>query len=297
MVTVNSALTLVEFVSDTEAVKVKFPGCEVVPEIAPLARSKAKPCGSAPLETCQLYGPTPPVAARAALYGFPAVPPGSELVCMDNCDPGLTVTSEVATEVLSAALVAVTLTLVEEDTFGAVNKPVPVIVPPLVCHTTAVLLVEVSVAANWSCAPDATFALVGDTLSWTAGLLADEFWAPDAIPAHPMQRLVRVTRTLSAITWLRSRVGVLLVRKPGDDSKNMFALTDLNFSQNPGVRSGVFTVEADTGNRVDNTSHCPLGAQKCMLNAERTMPPTCSASMALILQLRDLDDFPSVLSG
>jgi hypothetical protein len=133
--------------------------------------------------------------------------------------------------VLSDALVAVTVSLVEEFTFGAVNKPVPVTVPALACQTTAVLLVEVSVAANWTCAPEATLALVGDRLSWTAGLLVGELWAPDAIPAHPMQRLVRVTRTMIAIAWLRSRFDVLLVWKPGDDSKNMFALTDLNFSR------------------------------------------------------------------
>ena len=92
MITLRSALTLFEFVSDTEAVKVKFPGCEVVPEIVPLTRSNAKPCGSVPPETCQLYGPTPPVAVRAAVYGVPAVPPGSEFVCIDSCDTGETVT-------------------------------------------------------------------------------------------------------------------------------------------------------------------------------------------------------------
>jgi hypothetical protein len=114
----------------------------------------------------------------------------------------------------------------EEVTFGAVNNPLPVIVPALTCQATAVLLVEVSVAANWRCPPEATLALVGDRLSWTAGGLAGGFGAPDAIPAHPMQRLVRVITTTIATIWLTSRVDVLLIWKPGDDSRNMFALTE-----------------------------------------------------------------------
>jgi hypothetical protein len=79
---------------------------------------------------------------------------------------GDTVTSEVAIKVLSAALVAVTAILVEEETPGAVKRPVPVIVPALACHTTAVLLVEVSVAANWTLPPATILALPGITLMW-----------------------------------------------------------------------------------------------------------------------------------
>jgi hypothetical protein len=73
------------------------------------------------------------------------------------------VTSEAAVNVLSAALTAVTVTLVDEGTLGAVKSPVPVIVPALACHNTAVLLVEVSVAANWTLPPATTLALPGTT--------------------------------------------------------------------------------------------------------------------------------------
>jgi hypothetical protein len=81
---------------------------------------------------------------------------------------GDTVTSEVAIKVLSAALTAVTVTLVAEDTLGAVKRPVPVIVPALARHITAVLLVEVRVATNWTLPPATTLALPGITLMWTA---------------------------------------------------------------------------------------------------------------------------------
>jgi hypothetical protein len=110
---------------------------------------------------------------------------------------GDTVTSEVAIKVLSATLVAVTAILVEEDTPGAVKRPVPVIVPALACHTTAVLLVEVSVAANWSCAPVTTVALAGIRLMWIAGLV-EGLGAPDAIPAHPIEKTVAMVRIKTA---------------------------------------------------------------------------------------------------
>jgi hypothetical protein len=145
-------------------------------------------------------------------------------------------TSEVATEVPSAALIAVTLSLVEEDTPGAVNRPVLVIVPALACHTTAVLLVEVTIAANWSCAPATTVALAGIRLIWTAGLL-EELWVPDEIPAHPMERLVAIVRMRTASSWLRCRVEILLIWKPGDDSKNILVPHRLEFARLILVRS------------------------------------------------------------
>ena len=51
---IKSPLTLDAFASLTEAVKLKFPACEVIPEIVPLFRSKESPSGNAPPETCQL---------------------------------------------------------------------------------------------------------------------------------------------------------------------------------------------------------------------------------------------------
>jgi hypothetical protein len=115
---------------------------------------------------------------------------------MDNLASGVTVTSELASSLLSATLVAVTTILVAADTAGAVKRPVPVIVPPLACHTTAVSLVEVMVAENWICAPEATSALAGDKFISTTGIFAGEFGAADAggMPAHPVARLVATVR-------------------------------------------------------------------------------------------------------
>jgi hypothetical protein len=144
---------------------------------------------------------------------------------MDKFARGETETSEFAINVLSATLLAVTVTLVAEDTLGAVNRPVPVMVPPLACHATAVLLVEVMVAENCICAPEATLALVGARLSWTAGLFVEGLGEADDTPAHPRLRPVATVRRKVARTR-SSRRAVLLVWKPGDDSKNMFALTD-----------------------------------------------------------------------
>ena len=50
-------------------------------------------------------------------------------------------TWDVATTLLSATLVAVTVTLLEEVTEGAVNRPLLEIVPALARQVTAVLLV------------------------------------------------------------------------------------------------------------------------------------------------------------
>src|SRR5215469_6865579 len=107
---------------------------------------------------------------------------------MDKFARGDTLTSEFAIKVLSATLVAVTVTLVAEDTSGAVNKPLPVTVPPLTCHATAVLLVEVIVAENCICAPEATLALEGERFSWADGLLVEGLGEADDTPAHPRLR-------------------------------------------------------------------------------------------------------------
>jgi hypothetical protein len=104
---------------------------------------------------------------------------------MDKFARGDTVTWEVAISELSASLVTLTVNFVGDDTLGAVNRPVRVMVPPLTCHTTAVLLVEVSVAENWTRPPEATSALVGTKFIWTAGFLVDELGDADDMPAHP----------------------------------------------------------------------------------------------------------------
>jgi len=55
--------------------------------------------------------------------------------------------------------------LVEELTEGATNSPVLEIVPALAFQTTAVLLVEVSVAKNCCRSPEETIGLEGEMLS------------------------------------------------------------------------------------------------------------------------------------
>jgi hypothetical protein len=62
-----------------------------------------------------------------------------------------------------AAFVAVIVTLVEDATEGAVNKPLSEIEPALVFHTTAVFGVDVRVATNCCLAPEAIVALEGET--------------------------------------------------------------------------------------------------------------------------------------
>jgi hypothetical protein len=153
------------------------------------------------------------------------------------------VTSEATIKALSAALVAVTVTLVGEDTWGAVNKPFAVMVPLVAFHVTAVLLVEVRVAENWICPPEGTFALVGDKLICTPGLFAGEICAADDMPAHPELRLVATVKREMAKAWFRRRKVILLTRKPGDDSMNIFRPHEFEFAGIQACDSGVFTVE------------------------------------------------------
>jgi hypothetical protein len=71
----------------------------------------------------------------------------------------------VDTEAGSAApFVAVIVTLVEDVTDGAVNRPFPVIKPALAFHTTAVFGVDVRVAANCCVAPEEIVALEGESV-------------------------------------------------------------------------------------------------------------------------------------
>jgi hypothetical protein len=65
---------------------------------------------------------------------------------------------------LSAALAAVTVTIVEEVTVGATKRPLLEIVPLLACQVTAVLLVEVKVAENCCFPPEEMVAVSGATL-------------------------------------------------------------------------------------------------------------------------------------
>lgn len=85
---------------------------------------------------------------------------------------GATLTTELAVLVLSAALVARTVTEVVAETFGAVNMPLPEIVPAEADHVTDVLLEPCTVATNCCPAPDFTDADVGETDTLTSGVAA-----------------------------------------------------------------------------------------------------------------------------
>jgi hypothetical protein len=99
----------------------------------------------------------------------------------------------VATAVVSATLVAVTVTLVEELTDGAVNRPTVEIVPALTCQVTAVLLVEVIVAVNCCFVPEETVAVAGERLIAT---LVDGTIVTSAAASPPSSMaLVAVTVT------------------------------------------------------------------------------------------------------
>ena len=78
-------------------------------------------------------------------------------------DPAATVTVALAIFVVSAALVARTVTVMAAVTLGAVKLPVLEMLPALADQVTPVLLVPWTLAENCWAAPDATLALVGET--------------------------------------------------------------------------------------------------------------------------------------
>src|SRR5215475_4164121 len=128
------------------------------------------------------------MTAKLVLYGVPTVPAGRVAACIDIFTAGATEALEEAEAVLSARLVAVTVILVVAETCGAVNRPLVEIVPAVACQTTAVLLVDVSVAENCCCFPGRTLTLLGVRVISTAealdGVCVLEL-TPDGSPAHP----------------------------------------------------------------------------------------------------------------
>ncbi len=90
-----------------------------------------------------------------------------------GADGAATVTAALPCDVELAALVAVTVTLVLLDTVGAVNTPLLLMLPAVVDHVTAVLLVPCMVALNCWFVPETRFALVGLTVTVTVGLLVE----------------------------------------------------------------------------------------------------------------------------
>jgi len=69
--------------------------------------------------------------------------------------------------VVSAALVAVTVTLELVVTLGAENMPLVETVPAVAVQVAAVLLVPCTLAVNCCVLPDATLVLVGETVMLT----------------------------------------------------------------------------------------------------------------------------------
>jgi hypothetical protein len=83
---------------------------------------------------------------------------------------GATATVALARFVLSAALVAVTVTFVLLVTFGAVKRPLLETVPAVELQVTPVLVEFLTVALNCWDPPDPRFVLVGEIVILTAEL-------------------------------------------------------------------------------------------------------------------------------
>jgi len=85
-----------------------------------------------------------------------------EMVTATDVDGGVMVTVALADFVVSAWLVALTVTVVVVVTVGAVKRPALEIMPPLVDHVTAVFVEPATVALNCWVPPDGTVANVGE---------------------------------------------------------------------------------------------------------------------------------------
>jgi hypothetical protein len=110
------------------------------------------------------------------------------------------------------AFVAVTVTLVAEVTEGAVKSPVLEMVPALAFHTTAVLLVEVRVAANCWWVPEEMVVLEGETLSLMLELFGTEDCAgmDDEMLEQPFEIQIKAERSRAIPSCLRDLTNGLL---------------------------------------------------------------------------------------
>ena len=75
---------------------------------------------------------------------------------------------------VSAALVALTVTVVSVVTVGAVNNPEALIVPAVADQVTVLFVLLLTVAVNCCVPPDAIVALVGDTVTLTGCCVVNE---------------------------------------------------------------------------------------------------------------------------
>jgi hypothetical protein len=101
-----------------------------------------------------------------AAYGVPTVSPDNEEVAIFNAGTGAL--TETAADACTLPTVVVAVTTTVPACIGAVSRPLFEIEPPLVDQTTAVFEVFVTVAANCSWAPAASWA--------DAGLSVTEIW-------------------------------------------------------------------------------------------------------------------------
>jgi hypothetical protein len=104
---------------------------------------------------------------------------------------GFTVRVADALLLVSARLVAVTITGVAEVTVGAVNKPDAPTVPAVADQLTAVFGVLPTLAVNCRVAPETAVAVEGDTEMLTAGAVASVLSIPIASTASESRERTR----------------------------------------------------------------------------------------------------------
>jgi hypothetical protein len=118
--------------------------------------------------------------------------------------------------------IAVIVTVVEEVTDGAVNRPVLVIEPALACHTTAVFGVEVSVATNCSVAPEEMVVREGVRAILAEELGLDVTGLEDgARPPQPVKMQARAERKRAIPECLKKAMDAAFSRSSGGDTKNI----------------------------------------------------------------------------
>ena len=112
-------------------------------------------------------------------YATPATAAGKDVVVtLSGCgeeEPAVTTTAAVPDLVVSAALVAVTVTFVLTVTVGAWYRPETEIVPSDADQVTAVFELPATEALNCWVPADWTVAVAGETVTTTPGGLDDEF--------------------------------------------------------------------------------------------------------------------------
>jgi hypothetical protein len=107
----------------------------------------------------------------------------------------------------AATFVAVTVTLVEDVTDGAVNRPLLVIEPALAFHVTAVFGVEVRVATNCCIAPEEIVALEGESVIPMEESGVDVAGVEDgAMLPHPVEIRARAERKRAIPECLKRRM-------------------------------------------------------------------------------------------